>query len=164
MQLKLYHRNGNNRLEGVTSVYLYGQTAFQPLLNSFSTSQISLSAFFISLRALQISFSHFPPLKSAFQHFSFTGFQHSNQICFSTFQFFHFLAFGLCFTAFLFFSFSAFPLFHFLAFQLFCFSASLLFSASSGTQPLGLSASQISYLSSRPLFTLLRRLNGGRKK
>ena len=65
------------------------------------------------------------PFKSAFlifhlsnQLFSILAL-HSNQICFTTFQFFHFLGFWL-------FSFSAFLLFNFLAFWLFTFSPFLL--------------------------------------
>ena len=158
--------------------------------------------------SLQISFSHFPPLKSstlksdllfhflvltlfsfwAFPIFSFTAFLFFR---FSAFRLFASLFFCfsvssllLCFSVFsLLFSFSASQLFNFSAFRLFCFSASqlsswlfclspfLLFSFLATkrrwTQPLGLSAisaSQISYLSSRPLFTLLRKLSGGRKK
>ena len=134
-------------------MHLYGQTAFQPPLNSFSTSQISflnLSAF----QAHQISFSHFPPLKSGFHlalqaqatlksdllfHFSvfplfsFWAFPIFSFTAFLLFRFSAFQLFGvsgfqlLVFSTFLFFCFSAFPLFRFSAFLLFRFSASRLF-------------------------------------
>ena len=108
---------------------------------------------------------------SAFQLSCFSAFQLS---CFSAFLLFCFSAFLLfCFSAFLLFSFSAFQLFSFSAFQLFSFSAAQLFCFSAFPllalwhAALGLttiSASQIRYLSSGPLFILLRKLNGGREK
>ena len=117
----------NHRCVTLSSVvYLYGQTAFQPLLNSFSASQISLSAFLSASK----------PFRSAFlishlwnQFFNILALQVFNTqirsaFHFSVFSLFNFWAFPIfSFTAFLFFSFSAFPLFRFSAFRLFRFSA-----------------------------------------
>ena len=151
----------------------YGQAAFQPPLNSFSTSQMSLSAFEpFSLQALQISFSHFPPLKPAFNILALQVFNTQIRTAFSILQLFHF-------------SFWVFPIFSFTAFLLLCsFSASLspysllrlfpvlLFSFLATKRlwhsPVGLSAisaSQISYLSSCPFFVHITwKIKWGRKK
>ena len=160
-------------IKGFRSVYLYGQTEFQLL-------QISISGFSHPRSAFQV-FCFF-----AFQLFSFSafrlfGFSAFLLFGFSAFWLFGFLAYRLFgFSTFRLFSFSAFQLFSFSAFRLFCFFAFSLFRLSPflrfsflstkfqllSMQPLGLSAisaSQISYLSSGPLFTLLRKLNGGRK-
>ena len=126
------------------------RTVFPPPRSAYqhfnlSASKPFRSAFLIFLLSDQL-----------FQYFSLTGFQHSSQICFSTFQLFacplsSFSAFRLFqFSAFLLSSFSVFPLsvfgfpvFSFSAFPLLGFSVLLLFS---------FSVSQLFSFSNPPLF------------
>ena len=158
-------------------MYLYGQTAFQLLqISIFGVSPPDQLSWFSA-------FQLFCPLLFGFSAFLL--------FCFSAFLFFSFSASQLfSFSAFWIFSFSAFRLFSFLDFQLFCFSAFHLFGFSafrpfrfsaflfsafqllshqtalarspSVSQPSQLLKSA-TYLLSGPLFTLLRKLNGGRK-
>ena len=128
---------------------------FQPL--SPSDQLFSSSTSRISILALQVFNTQ---IISAFPLFRFSV---SPVFSFSAFPF-------LNFSAVLLFRFSVFLLFCFSAFSLFRLSLLLLFSFSansSGTQPLSLlavSASQISYLSSCPCFTLLSKFNRVRKR
>ena len=168
-------------------MYLYCQTAFQLLqisISGFSASSDQHFWFFTS----QISFSAFLLFCfSAFRLFCFSAFLAFRLFGFSAFRLFGFLAFRLFgFSAFQLFSFSAFPLLSISAFQLLCFSDFPLF-AFYPFPPFSFSAFQLlshqtalarspsvsqpsqllksaTYLLSGPLFTLLRKLNGGRKE
>ena len=123
-------------------MHLYGQTAFQPPLNSFSTSQISF-----------FPFQPFKPIRSAFlifhlwnQVFNISALQVFNTQIRCAFPLFSCWAFPI-------FSFTAFLLFRFSPFSLFCFSAFLLFRFSpSGTQP---SVSQLSQLLKSAIYLLV---------
>ena len=95
----------------------------------------------------------FSPPRSAFLVFYFFllfSFSAFHLFSLSAFHFFSFSSFLLC-------CFSAFHLFCFTASLLLCFSPFLLFRVSSQL------LKSATYLLSGPLFTLLRKLNGGRK-